>query len=405
MIFLKLHSHVSLNAIMRWMMVFLMIALSGAVYFTQVYRLHVTFVFLVLTIATLIIENKRISVNVLLFAVVFVVVLMVNYFLNLSSMTLSNMIDYVLLMIEIVCVAVVTQVIPIDEFAEKYVRIIEVIAIVSLVCFAIQITNISLVNELANTTILEGYSLSWFHTWGWTYIFNRNAGPFWEPGAYQGYLFSAILFVLRNGNIKKHSLELLLLLFTILTTKSTTGYILIGFLSAYYVLVYTKKSIKAGRMKVIALLYITILFVAVVAGLYFLIKSPIILNKFSSSNESFSYRMLHLTRSLSMVMQKPFVGFGMMSSSLLKMWEEFGVASNSAGLFIILQFFGLIIGIIYISISFFSTTKVYKPLNSLFICICFGVLHLTESLLTYPVYFGFVFWAISMKTKKVKLVL
>lgn len=402
MTFLKSHLQLSLNAIMRWMLIFFMIALSGAVYFTQIYRLYVTLAFLAVTVVTIVIENKRISRESMYITIGFIVILMANYVVNANGMTFSNMIDYCVLMIEIICVTGVTSIVSIDEFSEKYIRILEIIAIISLICFFIQITNTSLVNRLANTTILEGYSVSWFHTWGWTYIFNRNSGPFWEPGAFQGYLFIAVLFIMRNGNLEKRCPELLLLMLTILTTKSTTGYILVGFLGAYFVLMYTQNSIKAGRVKVISLFWSVIFFVVIMAGLVLLMRSPIILNKFSSSNESFSYRILHLTRSVSMVMEKPFIGFGMMSSSLLKVWEEFGIASNSAGLFVILQFFGLIIGIAYISLSFFSTVKVFMPLNGIFICICFSALHLTECLLTFPVYFGFVFFAINMEKTKIR---
>ena len=402
MTFLKSHRQLSLNAIMRWMLIFIMIALSGAVYFTQIYRLYVTLAFLAVTVVTIVIENKRISRESMYITIGFIVILMANYVVNANGMTFSNMIDYCVLMIEIICVTGVTSIVSIDEFSEKYIRILEIIAIISLICFFIQITNTSLVNRLANTTILEGYSVSWFHTWGWTYIFNRNSGPFWEPGAFQGYLFIAVLFIMRNGNLEKRCPELLLLMLTILTTKSTTVYILVGFLGAYFFLMYTQNSIKAGRVKVISLFWSVIFFVVIMAGLVLLMRSPIILNKFSSSNESFSYRILHLTRSVSMVMEKPFIGFGMMSSSLLKVWEEFGIASNSAGLFVILQFFGLIIGIAYISLSFFSTVKVFMPLNGIFICICFSALHLTECLLTFPVYFGFVFFAINMEKTKIR---
>ena len=385
---------ISAKDILRWVIVFLIIALSGCVYFTQVTRGITTIALFILTVISMYVEHKRISRKCFFMVAGMSIVLLLNYVINISGMNSSNMIDYALLIITIICIAGCASLISLDEFSFKYVRIMEIISIVSLICFYIQISNVSLVNRLANTAVLKGYSISWFHTWGWSYIFNRNAGPFWEPGVFQGYLFIAVLFLLRRNDFEKHYLELTLLVFTIITTMSTTGYLLLGIAGLYFMFLYANRSMKTSREKGIALLRIFVIFIVVLVGVQYLMNSATVVNKFAATNESYAFRIMHLTNSLSMVMEKPFAGFGIMSSNLINMWGQFGVASNSVGLFTVLQYFGVIVGSLYILLNFKSTLRVFQPLNGLIICTFFVVLHLTESLLLYPIYISFIFFAL-----------
>jgi hypothetical protein len=57
----------------------------------------------------------------------------------------------------------------------------------------------------------------------------RNSGMFWEPGAFAGYIILAFLFYL--GNFKKlfeaHKFKILILLLALITTFSTTGYLVL----------------------------------------------------------------------------------------------------------------------------------------------------------------------------------
>ncbi len=389
-----------LKGALRWTMVFLMIALSGCVFFTQVYRKEATIVFFLLMALSMLLEHRCFTKNALYTAGGLIFGLCLNFCLNGQRMTGANMLDYALLMIEILCVAGCVSLLSVDEFSSKYVRIMELVSVISLVCFGIQRTDLDRVYQIADTSLLNGYAISWYHTWGWTYIFNRNAGPFWEPGAFQGYLFVAILFLMKRNDFEEHYGELMLLAITVLTTMSTTGYILLGLAGGYFLCRYAKRAFSHGRVKRFALLKIAVLFAAVVLGVLYLLKSSTIADKFTYSNESFSIRMLHLTCSMSMVMERPIVGFGIMSRDLLNLWRIFGEATNSAGLFAILQYFGLVIGSVYILVSFAATVKVFHPLNGCFICVFFVILHMTESLLTFPVYICFIFLSTSAREGK-----
>lgn len=62
----------------------------------------------------------------------------------------------------------------------------------------------------------------------------RNCGPYWEPGAFGGYLvFTLLLFFNELGELwKSHRCEMIIILITILTTRSTQAYVALFMLFA-----------------------------------------------------------------------------------------------------------------------------------------------------------------------------
>lgn len=64
----------------------------------------------------------------------------------------------------------------------------------------------------------------------------RNSGPFWEPGAFAVYLNLALFFLLFGPVTSKRRLFMLVLVVALLTTKSTTGYIVFGIMLIFYFL-------------------------------------------------------------------------------------------------------------------------------------------------------------------------
>lgn len=99
---------------------------------------------------------------------------------------------------------------------------------------------------------ITGFALDWFGTehylsmglWGhhssdisgnWIRI--RNNGPFWEPGAFAGYIMMTMMFFLDDfiQLYKENKWKVLCIIVALITTFSTTGY-LIAFVYAGYVL-------------------------------------------------------------------------------------------------------------------------------------------------------------------------
>jgi len=61
----------------------------------------------------------------------------------------------------------------------------------------------------------------------------RNSGPFWEPGAFVGYILLAFFFNILRG-IKINHIQNIILIIGSITTLSTTGYIALFFLVVFY---------------------------------------------------------------------------------------------------------------------------------------------------------------------------
>lgn len=75
-------------------------------------------------------------------------------------------------------------------------------------------------------------------------IFLRNSGMFWEPGAFQGYINICLFMNLKRMSVilKTERWKLIIIIITLLSTQSTTGYIVFFVLIIIYLLAYTNIS-------------------------------------------------------------------------------------------------------------------------------------------------------------------
>ena len=398
---MSVHKKIGIGNFVEWICVILLVLLSGCTYFTQAYRKEtvgvlIVFIFLYVGIGHIKLKKKQLIIFGVITTTIFF-----NFIANNTSMTTPNMMDYGLIVINLGCIAILASGMTLENFAGKYITIMDIIAVLSLVCFYIQLTNKALVYRLGNSNIVDGYIISPFHTWGWTYIFERNAGPFWEPGAFQGYLILAILFILNEKNIKSHMKSLIVLMMAVITTMSTTGYILLAILICYFVVIYWQQSLKKSKdklfmvFKVVGVIFLAIMLVRSISS------SNVISNKLSANNQSFSIRMLHLKYGLDVVSKKMILGFGISSPALMNAIKMYGMDSNSVGVFAILEYFGIIFGSMFIVWNFYKTCKIYVNLNCVVVILIFFILHMTEGLLLFPVYMSFLFWNNPRQERKI----
>lgn len=124
-----------------------------------------------------------------------------------------------------------------EVFKKKYIDIIAVFAAISLVCFGVGIVYPQIALFFPET--IGEASVDYYNAG--VYVFmkakgysgfiltSRNSGICWEPGCYQMFLNVALLFLL-DSKLKKEGKKfyftLLILMVTIITTMSTTGFIL-----------------------------------------------------------------------------------------------------------------------------------------------------------------------------------
>ena len=125
----------------------------------------------------------------------------------------------------------------ISDFAGTYIRAVTVLAIMAMFFFFANVAGSVVGINVAGVTRDLALPID-FNTGAWTFLFhtystnptdaNRNAGMFWEPGAFAGYLNLALVFlcILRSRFTKRSFYrQFVVLSFCLLTTQSTVGYI------------------------------------------------------------------------------------------------------------------------------------------------------------------------------------
>lgn len=119
-------------------------------------------------------------------------------------------------------------------FCKFYVNILFFFAVISLICFSYNCLVGVLPYIPVNSTEVDGGYVFRVSSVLYTQLYDpisetltiRNSGPFWEPGAFQGFLNLALLLnILFNNQNKYWMLKNIIFVITIITTFSTGGYI------------------------------------------------------------------------------------------------------------------------------------------------------------------------------------
>ena len=211
---------------------------GGAFSYTD-YSLKVILMFVCMVVFTVINKNvnNRLSIKNAMFF------LMLESMFSLITLIVSqdeNVTTYIAIPMQVAIGMLVAYNIGFERFVEKYIRIIVFFAAVSLIGFLIGMIYPSIIYlfpvtegeasvDYYNAGIyvfmkLKGYAESA------TVITSRNAGICWEPGCYQVFLNIGIIFLLakqRKEKDKNFYLKFMVLVMTLLTTFSTTGYLIL----------------------------------------------------------------------------------------------------------------------------------------------------------------------------------
>lgn len=255
--------------------------------------------------------------------------------ITIETSAINSILDMVL---SINTLAQIAQLGTREEFAETYVSHMSYICAISLVFFALQISPLK--GKILSVARFDGiYIHNFIHLWGWnnniwrTELFSRNAGPWWEPGAFQCFITVAMLMIMsgRCENNRKLRIKFLVLLVTWITTQSTTGYIIMGIVLALMYrrtveIVFQKPFREISPIKkngIWILAFIALIFFFQTIGL------ENIQEKFSGDNDSASIRLLDVTGSFAISMKSPWIGLG---ENLMPHYTDYGIVNNSAAL-------------------------------------------------------------------------
>lgn len=188
----------------------------------------------------------------------------------------------------LICAFLAVNVTP--NFIEKYINVMVVISVISLCFFVPQ--QLGLIAS-SNFASVPGSSLPSGNVHVWLYNFHfihvtRNSGPFWEPGAFAGYIILALLLSTFTER-KVSNVALLVLTISLITTLSTTGLLVLA-PTAYLWLTRTFRSTKID-LRIAGVLGGSLILV-IVFGIA-LEKAPFLADKIESQAETVMKRRNH----------------------------------------------------------------------------------------------------------------
>lgn len=293
-----------------------------------------------------------------------------------------------------------------EEFLDIFIKIMIFIAYLSIIIFAFinifpsisdfLINHFSIFEQIKNEYSVKKYFLGFYtiivpQEW-------RNSGPFWEPGAYVGYLIITLLFLFIKEK-KILTKKNFIIYISILTTVSTTGYIVVVVFITTVILINNKNIIS----RIILGTFILILSFNIMS-LDFMgekIKDRINIANTARLDSDVSSRFLDVLRDYNDIQGHEIIGRGVTPNTRFENYSIFTLTSRTNGFTDTLVRYGIpftILIFIYIYISFNNLAK-NKTIASLSTLMALLLLQ-SEAYFNYPLFWSLLFLYVINQTKE-----
>lgn len=375
------------NIIGYWSVLWVVLT-SGSLYF-QYQRMPLTIVILTITICIMIYFYKAASKRNMIRALVIISIGAINYLLTFSNGINVN--DIIIISVELVFLVLLQSNMTLQEFKQKYVEIIVLEAVISLICFLwADILGGTLPFQHWETGTIGSFNLTFYYTIGWGNIpkLGRNAGIFNEPGSHQIFLNFAILFLVSDVEHlgfkkKQYIISMIILVLSVLTTQSTTGYmcLILVLLSVHFM----KNDRKASYGERKWLKYGSLLLL----GIVFLIENTThIISYKLEGGGSYTTRYNDTFSGLAVVLTRPLTGYGIYRLNRADAYSDYGIGNISNGFISFAIGAGIIIALLYLIFSFIGVSRQFKHglVHSILIFIFFFLCINSEGGLLRPFY-------------------
>lgn len=257
------------------------------------------------------------------------------------------------------------------EYYKYYIKILYIYTLISFVFWTIEVVlpPLSIIlrklainfSQTTGSFVVDYKGISFYLLYTFTYassyhILPRNAGPFWEPGAFAVYLSVALVFIFLSTKSIKNKYVLVFSL-AILTTQSTAGYLSL-FIFWIWAILSSNTNYK-----------FFILMIVLVSAFFVYNSAPFMKLKLTEAYEQemsqpltgfTSGRLYSARKSINAIGQHPFIGRGI---SRRTAYDEYSEFYGSYGIIDIPARFGLIMGSIYF-ILFLNSLRIYASLSN-----------------------------------------
>lgn len=399
-----------IDYILQFIVTLLLILSSKTVFWGIVYAEATLFVTLCFCIILLCWKRKKISMSnrniktLFLFSIFFIILMLM--FMDDIQKNFNGYVGAVIYTIEVFIIGMfAVTALDKEKFIRNYVHIISVLCVISLVFFSLSVINRDLTwNIIKEWGINDNtYIAIPIHTFGWetsknySYIFERNAGIWWEPGAFQGFIMIAILFTITQKQyFKKAAWMIIIFLITLISTQSTAGYIililsLIGFNTEYIDSIFPQGITKNKKMSRPFFVFVGVLFAFLLVR--YILSTGNIDNKLSDDSASYLSRMDDILSSIKLILKHPVIGIGLGESGQVA--RETVVSTTTATTILYLaSVYGIPLAVVYLYKFYKGTLSVITVNNTFQIIIIemiFTVILMTETLHLLPIYAMFLY--------------
>lgn len=299
-----------------------------------------------------------------------------------------------ILLIRLFSLMIIMSNISSERFMEYFVKILLVLSVISIVCFGFSVMwgNMTLPFQTTITYNGKYYIYTFYHTLGRWKIFERNAGIFWEPGGFQIFLNFALLFLLvkprlflEKWSMRQYIVSIVVIVATILTTMSTTGFICMALVLIIGIL-HGDTDTRTKRILTLVIILALVVF-AIVEN-----QMGIIQSKAIDQEGSFDTRYNDTIVSFSLGLDRLF-GYGYANTYTPNVLASNGVTDNSNGLGGFMICFGLPLTIVYLVYTWFRMKHLLeaKTLESILEIAVYIMFIMTENVYAITLFLSFLF--------------
>ena len=379
--------------IIEYIAIALIVLSSGSVFFA-IKNLQMT-MYMLLAIALIVsifgrVDKRTFLSNMIVAACVFAAILL-NMIVNTEYSEIDN--RMVLLSIRIFALVLIQSTISENAFIIKFVRFMVFLAIIGMVCFAFSMV---ISPELPGIRKEENIMYTFYHTIGAFYVYQRNAGVFWEAPANAIFLNLALSFVIIRSDLfnpKGQRKYIAILVLAIITTLSVYGFVCLA-INIVVLIIRSRKqrdegaSKKKSRKRIIVIAIILVVVLVIVE-----LRYRVLTYKLFERGGSYTTRLQDTYYTLYLSSKRIIRGYGVFNNVTTGMLKSFGVINNSNGLAVLLMDIGLPL----FGLTVFALVKNLKGLfKTTGLCLVlvvasFFFYHFSEHIWLYTLFISFLF--------------
>ncbi len=282
-------------------------------------------------------------------AILLLVVL--NALINIQYFELTD--DIIILLIRLFSLGIICTYVTRQCFMEKFCKIVFVLCLLSLICFAASEAGLRLPGETTLWFKNKYYIYTFYHTIGRWRAFHRNAGIFWESPAFAIFINIAISFLML-GDVKitpkRRIVYFVVYSITLFSTLAITAYIAF-FLVLIAILFQRRKQNKEKRgadskstRYLIGMIVLAVLIVFLVQEN----NTHMIYDKIFNRQGSYFERSNDAMQAIYLTLNRPLAGYGLFNKYTYGALTEVAVNDNSNSFTSMAMYLGLPLFAVYV---------------------------------------------------------